>query len=237
MQRFPIDGTGVWRQLLRPAEFRHDRPSLFLDRDGVIVEEVGYLCRTEDVRLTPSAADVIAAANRAGTPVIVVSNQSGIGRGRFTWQDFSDVQDRIIARLADGGAALDAVLACPHHAHGQPPYDHADHPARKPNPGMILAAATMLPIDLSASWIVGDRASDLAAGRAAGLAGGVHVLTGHGGTAGERSGALSLARNDFAVAVATSIADAMEIVHRLSGRQDTGSSTSRHETVPPSSLR
>ena len=118
------------------------RPALFLDRDGVIVEEVGHLRRAEDVRLIAGAAEVIAAANRAGMPVVVVSNQSGIGRGSvrlagFRGRSAADCLEMLAAR----GAFIDAVLACPYHAEAEPPYRHPDHPARKPNAGMILAAA------------------------------------------------------------------------------------------------
>ena len=97
------------------------------------------------------------------------------------------------------------VLACPFHAAGQPPYRHLDHPFRKPRPGMILRAAEMLGLDLAGSWVVGDRAIDLEAGRAAGLAGGVHVLTGHG--AAERGAALELATGEFRTLGAESIAE------------------------------
>ena len=122
--------------------------------------------------------------------MVLITNQAGIGRGYYGWAEFQAVQERITADLAARGATFDMVLACPFPAAGQPPYRHPAHPCRKPRPGMILRAAEALGLDLAGSWIVGDRATDLEAGRAAGLAGGVHVLTGHG--AGERGAADTL---------------------------------------------
>jgi D-glycero-D-manno-heptose 1,7-bisphosphate phosphatase len=192
---------------LRPdkAVSLHGRPALFLDRDGVLVEETGYLHRAEEVRLIPGATAAVAAAARAGLPVVLITNQAGIGRGYYGWAEFQAVQEKIAADLAVGGGAFDMVLACPFHAAGQPPYRHPDHPCRKPRPGMILRAAEMLGLDLAGSWVVGDRAIDLEAGRAAGLAGGVHVLTGHG--AAERGAALELATGKFRTLGAESIAE------------------------------
>ena len=202
-----VGADGIWCQELRPdkAASARGRPALFLDRDGVLVEETGYLHRAEEARLIPGAAAAIAAANRADLPVVLITNQSGIGRGYYGWSDFQAVQETITADLAAGGATLDMVLACPFHAEGQPPYRHSAHPCRKPRPGMILRAAEALGLDLAGSWIVGDRAIDLEAGRAAGLAGGAHVLTGHG--AAERDAALELAAGEFRTMGAESIAE------------------------------
>ncbi len=202
-----VGTDGIWCQLPRPdkaASYR-GRPALFLDRDGVLVVEVGYLHRPEDVRLIPGAAALIAAANRAGLAVVLVTNQAGIGRGTYGWAEFQATQERVSADLAAAGAALDMVLACPFHAEAEPPYRHPAHPCRKPRPGMILRAAERLGLDLAGSWMVGDRAIDLEAGRAAGLAGGVQVLTGHG--AAERDAALEVATGRFRVVGAESVAE------------------------------
>lgn len=208
-----VGEDGLWRQVLRPPDDAALRPALFLDRDGTLVEEVGHLRRTSDLRMIEGAAAAVAAANRAAMFVVVVSNQSGIGRGLFGWTDFVAVQQRLMRVLAEAGAAIDAVFACPHHAEARPPYRHPDHPARKPNPGLLLAAAELLPIDLARSWIIGDRASDLAAGRNAGLAGGVLVATGVGAAASERAAALSLQDGRrFKVLRAGSIADVPELM-------------------------
>jgi len=211
-----LEEDGIWCQPVAGgvgADLRGLRPALFLDRDGVIVEDVGYLHRPGDVRLVPGAAEVIAAANRLGVPVITVTNQSGIGRGLYGWAEFAETEARITADLAARGAHLDMVVACPFHADGAPPYRHPAHPCRKPQPGMILRAGARLGLDLARSWIVGDRAADLAAGRAAGLAGGLHVLTGHGQA--DRQEAQSMAAERFQVRLADSIVSAMDIIPQL----------------------
>jgi D-glycero-D-manno-heptose 1,7-bisphosphate phosphatase len=111
------DDDGIWIEIAdhrcRPRRGR--RAALFLDRDGVIVEDTGFLSREADVRLVAGASAVVAGANRLGVPVIIVSNQSGIGRGFFDWAAFARVQTRIAALLARDAASIDAVLACPHH--------------------------------------------------------------------------------------------------------------------------
>lgn len=144
------------------------RPAVFLDRDGTINMEVDHLCRVEEVALLPGAADAIGRLNARGIPVVVVTNQSGIGRGKFSWEEFEAVMGRIASLLAEEQARWDAVYAAPHHAQGQGEYRHADHPDRKPNPGMLLRAAQELEIDLTRSWMIGDKEIDLQAGRNAG---------------------------------------------------------------------
>jgi D-glycero-D-manno-heptose 1,7-bisphosphate phosphatase len=169
---------GIWNVIYQlPPD---GSPALFLDRDGVLVDEVGYLHLPGDVRLLSGAADLVRAANRAGVVVVVVTNQAGIGRGYYGWKDFEAVRHRIDDLLEEERVHLDAVYACPFHPAALEPYRHAAHPGRKPGPGMLLRAASDLGIDLSTSWIVGDVVEDLEAGRSAGLAGAVHVRSGHG---------------------------------------------------------
>jgi D-glycero-D-manno-heptose 1,7-bisphosphate phosphatase len=204
-----VGSDHVWCEILRPravARLR-GRPALFLDRDGVLVEEVGYLHRPADVRLNPGTARAVALANQRGLAVVVVTNQAGVGRGLYGWPDFAATQARIQSELAAAGAALDMVLACPFHRDARPPYRHADHPDRKPRPGMLRRADQALGLDLGGSWIVGDRAGDLAAGRAAGLAGGLHLDSGQGEA--ERTKAQKLAGPDFAVRL---LASAEELI-------------------------
>jgi len=203
-----IDAEHVWCQVLTRPPARPAQPALFLDRDGVIVEEVHYLHKVEDTRLVPGATDAIRRANERGLPVVMVTNQAGIGRGIYDWPEFISVQEHILNELAAAGAFLNAVFACPHHDNGRAPYHGRDHEARKPNPGMLLRAADRLAIDVAASWIVGDRSGDVGAGRNAGLAGGIHVLSGHGNDAGERAGSEAYASTDYRVLTANSIADA-----------------------------
>jgi D-glycero-D-manno-heptose 1,7-bisphosphate phosphatase len=146
-----------------------------------------------------------------------VTNQAGIGRGKFTWKEFQAVQEKIIQTLYDQGAFINAVFACPHHANGNPPFKIENHPWRKPNPGMLIEAAQRLPINLSKSWIIGDKESDLLAGLNAGLMGGTHVLTGHGNDKGEREKALRLNGINFKCLTADSIASSDIVLKYLRG--------------------
>jgi D-glycero-D-manno-heptose 1,7-bisphosphate phosphatase len=198
---------GFWREVF--AHAHRGGSALFLDRDGVIVEDVNYLQRVEDIQIIPGAAEVIAVANRLAIPVAVVTNQAGIGRGYFGWPEFAIVQAAILAALAREGARVDAVYACAHHRDGPGVYAHPDHPARKPNPGILLRAAADLDIDLKRSWLVGDNITDIEAARRAGLAGALHVATGHGER--HRAGVSQLAAPDFEVRTGHSIAEALAL--------------------------
>ena len=203
----PLNSDGVWREIL--ASSAPGRPALFLDRDGAIVEETEYLCRVEDIVMIRGAAGVIAAANKRGVPVVVVTNQAGIGRGYYGWAEFAAVQRAILSALAKHGARIDAVYACAHHPEGQGSFAHPDHPARKPNPGMLLQAAADLALDLKQSWLVGDKAINVEAAKRAGIAGALQVATGYGSA--ERERATALAGPAFEVRLGWSIADAMTL--------------------------
>ena len=120
--------------------------------------------------------------------------------------EFKFVQDAIVASLAAEGARIDAVYACAHHPEGQGLLAHPNHPARKPNPGMLLQAASDLALDLKSSWLVGDKADDIEAAKRAGIAGALQVATGHGDA--ERQLAARLASPSFEVRFGQSIADA-----------------------------
>jgi len=196
-----VGEDGIWCQVSprSPGVAPEPRRALFLDRDGVLVEDPGYLHRPEELRLMPGAGELIAAANRRGCAVVLVTNQSGIGRGYYGWPDFAATQERLEQALAAQGGFLDMVLACAFHPEAMPPYRHPDHPCRKPRPGMLLRAAARLGLDRSGSWIVGDRAADLAAGRAAGLAGGILVASRPGRA--ERDASTAMRGRDFLVQV------------------------------------
>jgi D-glycero-D-manno-heptose 1,7-bisphosphate phosphatase len=202
-----VDGTGLWCEIA--GTDYAGRPAIFLDRDGVIVEDVDYLAHAQDLRMIAGSAEAVARCNQLGIPVILVSNQSGVGRGFYSWRDFAAVQAALAAALAEAGAHFDAVLACAYHADALGEHRVADHPWRKPNPGMLHEAGTRMQLDLSNSWIVGDRASDLAAGRAASLRGGVLVATGYGQT--EREAALELVDQRFVVKISPNLAAAIEV--------------------------
>jgi D-glycero-D-manno-heptose 1,7-bisphosphate phosphatase len=144
------------------------KPAIFLDRDGTLNEEVDFLSDPEQLVLIPGAAAAVARLNALGIPVVVVTNQSGIGRGKYGWRDFTAVMERMETLLAEENAWIDAVYASPHHEQAVGEYAVADHPERKPNPGMLVRAAAEHGLDLSRSWMVGDKALDLEAGRRAG---------------------------------------------------------------------
>jgi D-glycero-D-manno-heptose 1,7-bisphosphate phosphatase len=148
------------------------RPALFLDRDGVLNEDHGYVHQWEAFRWIEGAREAVAAFNRAGWLVIVVTNQSGIGRGYYTEAQMQALHEAMLSDLAGAGGRIDAIYHAPHHPEAAAEvYRHPDPPLRKPNPGMILQALAAWPIDRAASVLVGDRASDLEAARRAGVRG------------------------------------------------------------------
>lgn len=155
------------------------RPAIFMDRDGTICEEVGYVNHLSRGRLLPHSLEAIRAVNRLGYLAVVATNQSGVARGLFTEDLVRAVHDQLRGWVASGGGRLDAIYYCPHHPReGAPPY-RIECDCRKPRPGMLLRAAQEHDIDLSRSWMIGDSLVDLEAGAAAGVRA-VHVLTGYG---------------------------------------------------------
>jgi D-glycero-D-manno-heptose 1,7-bisphosphate phosphatase len=155
------------------------RPAVFLDRDGTIVREVGYLRSSAQLRLLPRAASAIKRLNDFGFAVIVATNQSGIARGLLTEADLALTNEALQRRLARYGAHVDAFYFCPHHPEVGPPKYRRRCRCRKPSPGMLLRAARELDLDLPRSFAVGDSARDLLAGRNAG-ARAILVRTGYG---------------------------------------------------------
>ena len=143
--------------------------ALFLDRDGIINIDHGYVHRPEQVEFVPGIFALCRAAAARGLLLVVATNQSGIGRGLYTEAEFHALMRWIGQRLAEAGAALHAVEFCPDHPrHGIGPY-RRENPRRKPGPGMLLDAAAAHGIDLGASLMLGDRASDMQAALAAGI--------------------------------------------------------------------
>jgi D-glycero-D-manno-heptose 1,7-bisphosphate phosphatase len=211
-----------------PGDFE-GRPALFLDRDGVIVEDTYYLGRAEDMRMVTGAVEAIARCNRLGIPVVLVSNQSGIARGLYDWEGFHAVQAAISAALANAGARVDAVFACAYHTDGSAPLNIADHSWRKPNPGMIVAAGKRMKLDLSRSWIVGDRSSDIAAGRGAHLEGGILISPSEYDP--ERNTAAGLKTVQFVVETSASLANAVALL-LSQGRLTPQHATEGHRPLP-----
>ena len=189
----------VWCQIVNRTPGPIRRGALFLDRDGVIVEEVPYLHTIDEARIVPGTVDAIRAANARAIPVVVVTNQGGIGLGKYDWPDFARLHDWIWAQLAEDDAFVNALFACPHHPEGRGLLRASDHPDRKPTPGMLLRARDLLPIDLTQSWMVGDREVDVEAAKSAGLAGAVHLQSGHQSFETARRLATALAEPSFDV--------------------------------------
>ena len=152
------------------------RRAVFLDRDGTIVEDPGYLHKPEQVRVLATAADAIRRLNKAGYLVVVVTNQSGIARGLYSMADYRAVEKRLDDLLAEDRARIDASYLCPHHPQAPEPCA-----CRKPRTKLFLDAQAALGIDFARSWWVGDRLSDVQPAR--GLGGGsnaILVATGQG---------------------------------------------------------
>ncbi len=149
------------------------RPAIFLDRDGVINHDrQDYVKSWEELELLPRAAEAVAGLAQLGWPVVVVTNQAGIGRGLTTEAAVEDVNARLVAALSEAGGRIDLVLYCPHR-----PDEGCS--CRKPQPGLLLAAAERLDLDLRRSYLIGDAESDILAGQRAGCRT-VLVLTGRG---------------------------------------------------------
>lgn len=150
--------------------------AVFVDRDGTINEESGYLFRKEDCRFIPGALTAIAQLHEAGFLVVVITNQSGIARGYYSEKDLAALHRSMDADIAAAGGEVAAWYHCPH---------HPDYPGgtechcRKPLPGMLHRAAAELGIDLPSSWMIGDKLADIKAGLAAGCQT-ILVKTGYG---------------------------------------------------------
>jgi D-glycero-D-manno-heptose 1,7-bisphosphate phosphatase len=155
------------------------RPAVFIDRDGTLTEEVGYVNHPSRLRLLPRSAAAVRRLNEAGIAAVVATNQAGIARGYFSEDVMHATHERLVALLKDAGAHLDGVYVCPHHPkEGVAPF-RADCDCRKPKPGLLLRAARDLGLDLEESCMIGDKASDLRVAPAVG-ARAVLVLTGYG---------------------------------------------------------
>lgn len=145
------------------------RPALFLDRDGVINVDRGFVARREDFVWQDGIFDLVREARARGYVPVIVTNQSGIGRGLYTSEDYETLNRWMLSELDRQGASIARVYHCPFHPEAIVPELKAVHPWRKPAPGMLLAAAADLNLDLARSILVGDRWSDIGAGIAAGV--------------------------------------------------------------------
>jgi len=193
-------------------------PAVFLDRDGTLNEEVGYLNHIDRLRLFPWTADAIHKLNRAGVPAVVVTNQSGIGQGYFPEELVRQTHDRIAELLASQGARIDAFCYCPHHPEARIGEYRVACRCRKPAPGMVEQAARDLHLDPLRSYVVGDTGRDLELAFKVG-ARAVLVMTGYG------RGIYEYRRHEWARQPDLVVENVLEAVDRIlkdMGRNDQG---------------
>lgn len=145
------------------------RHAVFLDRDHTLIEDPGYLGDPDKVRLLPGVELAVQSLSRAGYLLVVVTNQSGVARGLITVEQVEAVHEEIQQQLSRRAGRIDAFYYCPYHPEGKIEEFRRDSDLRKPKPGMLLQAARELDIDLAGSWMVGDSARDIEAGKAAGV--------------------------------------------------------------------
>ncbi|HKW01787.1 MAG TPA: HAD family hydrolase [Vicinamibacterales bacterium] len=155
------------------------RPAVFLDRDGTMVRDVGYLSRLEDLHWFPYTVDAVRLLNRAGFLVFVTTNQGGVGLGFYPEAFVRQTHEEMAAYITAGGGRVDGWYYCPHHPRATIESLRVDCDCRKPAPGMVRQAQQRFAIDLARSFVVGDKAGDLGLARSVG-ARGVLVRTGYG---------------------------------------------------------
>jgi len=153
--------------------------AVFLDRDGVISEEVGYIADREHLRLIPQSAKAVKLINQSGLKIIAITNQSGVARGYFSEEMLGHIHRKMEKLLSDQGAFLDGIYYCPHHPEGTVEAYRVKCDCRKPATGLLIQAAQEHSIDVSSSYLVGDKRTDIECAHRAG-AKGILVLTGYG---------------------------------------------------------
>jgi len=156
----------------KPTENRATHKAVFLDRDGIINVDHGYVYRPQDMEFVPGIFELCTYFRQLGYQLVVVTNQSGIGRGYYSEADFHQLTDWMKQEFAHRNVPLDGVYFCPHHPESAEGDYLKDCDCRKPQPGMLLQAASDLKLDLSQCLMVGDKLSDMQAAQAAGVQGG-----------------------------------------------------------------
>lgn len=172
----PADGLELLptaRAILQPeaAELLSRRPAVFLDRDGVLNQDTGYVGRREQLEWLPDMVTAVRRINDAGYRAVVITNQAGVGRGFYSEDDVRTIHGLMEDHLAQSGAYIDRFYYCPYHPDAVLPAYRAAHPERKPGAHMVLRAAAEMDIDLSASAMIGDRNSDMECAAGAGVRG------------------------------------------------------------------
>ncbi len=189
--------------------------AVFMDRDGTMSEEVGYVNHASRFRLFPYTAAAIQHLNESGWLAIVVTNQAGVARGYFSEELIDTVHGQMTKELTANGGRIDAIYYCAHHPSiGEPPYRVACD-CRKPQPGLINRAAEQFDVDLSSSWMIGDRYSDVELARNAGVKS-MFVLSGYGRGEWEHQRTTWSAQPDL---IAENLLDAVQMIVSTEGAQ------------------
>jgi len=180
--------------------------AVFVDRDGVISEEVGYIGDRDRLRLIPQSADAVKLINQSGLKIIVITNQSGVARGYFSEEMLGHIHRKMEQLLSDQGASLDAIYYCPHHPEGTVEAYRRQCACRKPAAGLLIKAAQEHAIDVASSYLVGDKHTDIECAHRAG-AKGILVLTGYGKDELRKINSGALAQPEY---VAADLLDAVQ---------------------------
>jgi D-glycero-D-manno-heptose 1,7-bisphosphate phosphatase len=180
--------------------------AVFVDRDGVISEEVGYISDVEHFRLIPQSAEAVKLINQRGLKIIVITNQSGVARGYFSEEVLGHINRKMEQLLSDQGALLDGIYYCPHHPEGTVEAYRMECDCRKPSAGLLIQASREHAIDLSSSYLVGDKRTDIECAHRAG-AKGILVLTGYGKDELSKINSAALAQPEY---VAADLLDAVQ---------------------------
>lgn len=199
------------------------RPAIFLDRDGTIIKDTGYVDAPEKVELLPGAAEAIVKLRDAGYLAVIVSNQSGVARGKFDEAMMNKIHRRVVADIEDKGGGIDGAYYCPYLGGPDAVVERyrRDSPMRKPHPGMLLEASRAHNIDIGRSWMVGDNVRDADAGRAAGCR---TILI------GEHSRAANEAK---ATLTAKDLAEAVDLILDHASKAKTESKDDKPRTAAP----